>query len=266
VAVLAPIDSSPFALAVAELARREAGIELAGLLVRRIVSPARLRTEFRRDGVRLLRKVWRQLVVGRGPVEPGERGFHEVVTELGLAGSSLVRLARRHGVAYRKVADFNAPRALAFLRAVRPDLAVFTGGGLVRRPLLEACGRALLNPHMGILPAYRGIDVVEWPFLEGRQAHPELGITLHLIDPGIDTGPIVTSRRVPIQRGDTLERLRTRYEPVMVDLLLEGIRLGRDGRLAPTPQDPAAGRQYFALHPRLYAEARRRLARLAASA
>jgi folate-dependent phosphoribosylglycinamide formyltransferase PurN len=263
--VLAPIDSSPFALAVAELARREPGVELAGILVRRILSPARLRAELRRDGVRLLRKIWSQLVVGGAPAGPRERGFREVVAELGLSERSLARFARRHRVPYRRVADHNTPEAVAFLHAVRPGIAVFTGGGLVRTPLLEVCGQGLLNPHMGMLPAYRGMDVVEWPLLEGREASPGLGVTLHLIDARIDAGPIVTARRVPIRRGDSMERLRTRYEPVMVELLLEGLRLARDGRLTPAAQDPGAGRQYYVLHPRLYAEARRRLAAIADS-
>jgi len=57
-----------------------------------------------------------------------------------------------------------------------------------------------------------------------------------------------------------MERLRKRFEPAMVSLMLEGIRLVRDDALRLRPQKEAEGRQYYVMHPRLYGEARRRLA------
>jgi folate-dependent phosphoribosylglycinamide formyltransferase PurN len=267
VVVLAPVDSSPFALAVAELSRREPGMELAGIVVRRILDLQRLRSELRRDGVRLLRKAWRKLVIQAAVEEgsgPHERGFYDVVEELGLERRSLRTFAERHAVPYHKVADHNDPEAVDLVRRLAPDVVAFTGGGLIRGPLLEAAGQGILNAHMGILPRYRGMDVVEWPLLEDRPG--SLGVTLHFIDRGLDTGPIVATRRVPIRAGDGIERLRTRFEPVMVDLMLEGMRQLRDGTLAAVPQQPRAGRQYFLMHPRLYDRVRIRLASLSASA
>jgi methionyl-tRNA formyltransferase len=116
---------------------------------------------------------------------------------------------------------------------------------------------------MGLLPRYRGMDVVEWPILEGRN---EVGVTLHFMDRGVDTGPILTTRNVPIRAGDGMEALRTRFEPVMVDIMLEGIRGVRDDALPPAAQRPEDGRQYFVLHPRLYERARRRLADVSSQA
>jgi folate-dependent phosphoribosylglycinamide formyltransferase PurN len=264
VIVLAPIVTSPFALATAELVRREPGVKLSGVVVREHLNVARLRSELRRDGVRLVRKAWRRLVLGRSPAAAGdERGFHEIVGELAIGTGSLVDWARRHGVDCLRAAEHNHPEAIAFVRERRPDVVAFTGGGLVRRPLLEVSGRGVFNTHMGVLPPYRGMDVVEWPLLERREASVGLGVTLHFMDPGVDTGPIVAVRRVPIRPGDTMERLRTRFEPVMLELLLEGIRALRDGRLEATPQARDAGRQYFVLHPRLYERARARLAAVA---
>jgi folate-dependent phosphoribosylglycinamide formyltransferase PurN len=269
VVVLAPVDSSPFALAAAELSRREPGMELAGIVVRRILDLQRLRSELRRDGVRLLRKAWRKLVIQAAVEEgsgPHERGFYDVVEELGLERRSLRAFAERHAVPYLKVADHNDPTAVDFVRRLAPDVVAFTGGGLIRGPLLEAAGQGILNAHMGILPTYRGMDVVEWPILEERHDDVGIGVTLHFIDTGVDTGPIVATRRVPLRAGDGIERLRTRFEPVMVDLLLEGMRQVRDGTLAALPQEPRAGRQYFLMHPRLYERVRIRLASLSASA
>jgi methionyl-tRNA formyltransferase len=195
----------------------------------------------------------------------GERGFYDVVRELGIERRSLAAWAERHGVRHRVVVDHNEPLCLEFLREQRPEIVAFTGGGLIRGSVLAAAGLGVLNAHMGILPAYRGMDVVEWPILERNESTVGLGVTLHLMDPGVDTGPIIARFPVRIAAGDSMERLRTRYEPAMIAALLEGVRRARDGRLDPEPQHASDGRQYFALHPRMYALARSRLAALAST-
>lgn len=264
VALLAPIDASPFALAVAELCDREPGVELSGIVVRRIVDLRRLRSELRLEGMRMVRKVWRKLGARQGaPGARGERGFDEVVGELGVAPRSLAAFARRRGIPHRRVSDHNSDEAIGLLRRLSPDVVVYTGGGLIRAPLLEMPRHGILNAHMGVLPAYRGLDTVEWPLLEGRAEAVDLGVTLHLMDAGVDTGPVVDVWHVPIRAGDTLERLRRRFEPVMVEAMLEGLRRIRDGRCRPVPQEPRSGRQYYLMHRRLEARARGRLAALA---
>jgi len=263
VAVLAPVDNSPFALAVAERCRRERGVEVVAVIVREIINWKRLRGELRRDGIRLVRKAWRKLVL-RAPARSAgdEPSAYDIVQDLRIPDRSLAHWARRHGVAFLGVSDHNDPEAIDRLRRSQPDVVAFTGGGLVRSGLLEVSGRGIFNTHMGILPPYRGMDVVEWPLLENRLETVGLGVTLHFMDPGVDTGPILAVHRVPLRPGDTIERLRTRFESVMIDAMLDGVCAARDDRLAPRPQAPADGRQYFILHPRLYEAVRRRLAQL----
>ena len=262
VVVLAPIDNSPFALATLERARREPGVEIAGVVVRSHLQLARVRSELRRDGVRLLRKAWRKLVL-ESSEDRTERGFYAIVEELAPARRTLRGFAAAHGIPHLPVSDPNTDEAVAWVRQRAPDVVAFTGGGLVRAPLLEASGQGILNAHMGLLPPYRGMDVVEWPLLEGQHERIGLGVTLHFMDRGVDTGPIVARYPVAIRPGDGIERLRTRFEPVMVDALLDGIRRVRDGALVAEPQAPKAGRQYFVLHPRLYGRARAVLASVA---
>jgi len=266
VAVLAPIHNSPHARVVCNRCLREPGVELAAVICRRILDAARIRSELRRDGIRLVRKVYRKLLLGDDPSDlRGERGFRDLAEEERLGGVHLPALARRSGVRFLKVRDHNDPAAVALLKDVRPDVVAFTGGGIIRRPVLEAAGLGVFNAHMGILPPYRGMDVVEWPILEAREGEASLGVTLHFMAEGIDTGPIALVRRVPVRAGDTMERLRRRYEPVMADIMLDGIRAVRDGTLELRPQAEHEGRQYFSLHPRLYAAARGRLVRLSVS-
>ena len=264
VVILASIVNSPFSRSVSAMCQQEEGIELAGIICRRVLNLARLRSELRRDGVRLVRKAWRKLVLtATDDSAPGEEGFHDLAARAGVADQSLSDFARRHGIPFHSVKDHNDRKAIAALESMRPDVVAFTGGGIIRKSLLEAAGRGVFNTHMGPLPDYRGMDVVEWPILEGRHRDPGLGVTLHFMDRGIDTGPIVRTERVPIRPGDSMERLRKRFEPAMVSLMLEGIRLVRDDAVSLRSQTEAEGRQYYVMHPRLYAETRRRLAVLA---
>ena len=265
VVVLSPVDTSPFTRLVAKFCLEEPGIELAGIVVRKILNPSRLRSELRRDGIRLVRKAWKKLVLG-GDVRDssaGETGFYELTVERRLEGVTASGFAKEHGVPFVKVGDHNDDASLSFLQRARPDVVAFTGGGIIRAPLLEASGRGIFNTHMGVLPPYRGNDVVEWPIVEGRVDDVGLGVTLHFMARGIDTGPIAMIRSVPIRPGDTMERLRKRFEPVMLGILEDGLRAARDDGLELREQAPADGRQYFIMHPRFYDVARRELAKRA---
>lgn len=265
VLVLSPVDSSPFSKLAIHLVHREPGLELVGVVVRTILNADRLRAELKRDGVRLVRKAWKKLVLG-GDVRDSSRdepGFFELAREHGLEGRSVSALARSLGVPVVKAKDHNDPRAVDFVSRLRPDAIAFTGGGILRAPLLEASGRGVLNTHMGILPPYRGNDVVEWPIVEDRAESVGLGVSVHFMEKGLDTGPIANFQRVAVKPGDTMERLRKRFEPAMLQGLLEALRALRDDRLELRPQRLDEGRQYFVMHPRFYEVARAKLARLA---
>ena len=262
VVVLSPVESSPFSKLAVKLLHEEPGLEVAGVVVRKILNAARLRVELKRDGVRLVRKAWKKLVLG-GDVQDsskGEEGFFELADRHDLHGSSVSQLARSLGIPVLKCADHNDPEAVAFLEQCRPRAVAFTGGGILRKPLLAAAGDGVFNTHMGILPPYRGTDVVEWPIVEDRVDSVGLGVTVHFMAAGLDTGPIANFQRVEVRPGDTMERLRKRFEPAMLDGLLQALRDLRDGSLSLEPQELAAGRQYFVMHPRMYDVARRKLA------
>ncbi len=70
--------------------------------------------------------------------------------------------------------------------------------------MLEMPTLGTLNAHPGLLPRYRGVDVVAWAVLNGDP----VGVSVHLVDAGIDTGRICRTRELPIHRGDTLEEVK----------------------------------------------------------
>ncbi|HYJ45645.1 MAG TPA: formyltransferase family protein, partial [Pyrinomonadaceae bacterium] len=82
------------------------------------------------------------------------------------------------------------PQTLARLKQLELDVGLHKAGVIYRDETINAFRLGILNPHIGILPGYRGRSVMEWALVEGGPT----GITVFFIDSGIDTGPRIVLR------------------------------------------------------------------------
>jgi len=141
--------------------------------------------------------------------------------------------------------------AIRAVRALEPDVAIHAGAGILRSEILAVPRLGTLNAHMGILPRQRGMNVSEWARLLGEP----VGCSVHLIDPGIDTGEIVCCRTVPIAGARSIAELRALVNEAQIALLGEVVRyVCETGKLPPRrAQRAEEGRQYFVMHPELRA-------------
>jgi phosphoribosylglycinamide formyltransferase-1 len=80
---------------------------------------------------------------------------------------------------------------------------------LVKRPLLDAFPSRILNIHPSLLPAFPGLDAWKQAVEAGAG---ESGVTVHVVDSGMDTGPILAQEVVPVLSGDTAESLHARIQ------------------------------------------------------
>jgi len=156
------------------------------------------------------------------------------------------------------VASHNSPACVELCRSLQPDLIILRGCGIIRKPLLDAARIGVINGHYAELPRYRGVDVTEWAALHGDP----IAVSVHFVSEGVDSGAILDSRRVPVERGDTVELLREKSASVAADLFLAVLRALETGAAKPRPQGAAEGRQYFRMHPRLRRLANERLKRI----
>jgi len=252
VVVLAPIDNSLYARLVCFKLRQESDVQLAGIVVRSPWNLNRFISEFNRDGVRLLRKVFDKGIRGdRRFVESAEENLARLAEVWDLPFKSLRNLAAEYNIPFLVVSDHNHKKSEEFLNQVLPDLIVFTGGGLIRENILSIPSNGIINCHTGILPQYRGMDVVEWTAAENQMDDVGFGATLHLMDKGVDTGPILKSVRIDLGNAKSFEQIREKLEVKMVELMLEGVRRFRDHMITRTNQGEQDGRQYYVMHPRL---------------
>lgn len=109
----------------------------------------------------------------------------------------------------RKVILFQRPldhaATLAKLKRLRLDIGLHKAGSIYRQPTIDCFRLGILNPHIGLLPGYRGRNVMEWSLLEGQP----VGITVFFIDAGIDTGErIVLREEVDISHCRSLAEAR----------------------------------------------------------
>jgi methionyl-tRNA formyltransferase len=153
------------------------------------------------------------------------------------------------------VQDVNGKECRRVLQTLQADLMILAGTPVIRAAILEVPRLGTLNVHQGMLPRFRGMNVIEWAVLEG---YPPT-ISVHFVDAGLDTGDIIATEPVPVLTGDTLTTVRMRASVQQIDLLARTVSAALSGPLPRLPQHAKEGRQYFTMHPRLRAIAERRL-------
>lgn len=167
---------------------------------------------------------------------------------------SLNDVARHFKFPVVKCVDQNSPKAIAQLRRWSADVAIFAGGNILREETLKTLRLGVLNSHLAMLPEIRGMSSPEWSLLCGVR----LGITIHFMDQGIDTGPILLRREFTAPREcDSLIDLRNRMIAEGIELIVETVSALDQGTISPVPQvdSQQSGRerdsQFFVMHERL---------------
>jgi len=109
----------------------------------------------------------------------------------------------------------------ARLKAAGVELVCLAGFlRLVKRPLLEAYPSRILNIHPALLPAFPGLEAWQQALDAGAT---ETGCTVHLVDEGMDTGPVVLQASLPILPADTPATLHARIQVLEHRLYPEAI-------------------------------------------
>jgi len=251
VVIFSPSQYSLYTLSVAEMLHRQ-DVQVAAIFTRRLLSPQRFLSEYSRDGKRLLQKIWKKLVLrGRAYVPQEYETIASFMQREGIHFKNIGQLHERYAIPVVFCKDLNDPVVVQGLEKIQPDLVVFTGGGLLRKDVLARSGQGVLNCHMGVLPGYRGRDVVEWPLVEGQ--FDCVGLTVHFMDEGVDTGDILRIRPTLPRPGESRAQLRERLEGVMCSLIVDTCQDVLDRSIQRQPQKPSDGKQYFFMHPRLIA-------------
>jgi folate-dependent phosphoribosylglycinamide formyltransferase PurN len=120
------------------------------------------------------------------------------------------------------------------IRQVRPDILLVFGTGLLQEGLIAAFPDRIFNIHLGLSPYYRGAGTNFWPLVNGEPEY--CGATIHYLDAGVDTGPIIAHVRPPIDAGDGPHDIGNRTIVAAADALADAVELRARGRVRGVPQ------------------------------
>lgn len=145
------------------------------------------------------------------------------------------RVALEHQLPVLQPARLREPESLAPIRALEPELIVVAAyGQILPHELLELPAHGSLNVHASLLPRWRGASPIQAALLAGD---PETGVTIMLMDAGLDTGPILSQRSTPIPAESTAGSLSAKLADLGAELLIDTIPGYLAGELRPQPQD-----------------------------
>jgi methionyl-tRNA formyltransferase len=149
--------------------------------------------------------------------------------------------ANRHGLPVLQPVRAKDSSFIEQMAALAPDLGVVAAyGQILSKALLDTPRFGCVNVHTSLLPKYRGAAPIQWAILNGDAV---TGVTIMQMDPGLDTGPILSQAETPISPEDTAQSLHDRLAQMGADLLIQTIPAFVSGRIVPEPQ-PASGSSY----------------------
>lgn len=177
---------------------------------------------------RLLEAGHRVVGVYTRPDKPAGRGRRLVPQPVKL-------YAQRHAIPVFQPPSLRKAEVITALASLEPEAIVVAAyGRILPAEVLELPPKGLVNIHPSLLPRHRGPSPVVTALLEGDEIG---GITLMLMDEGIDTGPILAQRQISILPQDTASLLTERLFHEGAELLVETLPALEAGRVTPTPQD-----------------------------
>lgn len=176
----------------------------------------------------LLRSPYHVLAVYTQPDKPMGRGRE-------VAWSPVKKLAGEHEIPIIQPKTLKSMEVVKELASFKPELIIVAAfGHILPEEVLSLPKFGCLNVHPSLLPRHRGPSPIAASILQGDQL---TGVTLILMDEGMDTGPILAQRRVSISPEDTTGSLTEKLAELGAGLLLETLPKWLDGELKPQAQD-----------------------------
>lgn len=152
-----------------------------------------------------------------------------------LRPSPVKQVAIEAGIPVFQPKRLRNPEAVEELKKWDADFHVVVAfGQILPRAVLDLPKIAPINIHGSLLPRWRGAAPIHAAI---RAGDSETGITIMIIDAGLDTGPMLTKRAIPIENGETAQTLHDKLSQIGAELLIETLPKVISGEVQPQPQD-----------------------------
>lgn len=152
----------------------------------------------------------------------------------GVTVSPVKAVALESGVPIFQPHKIRRPEAIAELKQMIPDLYIVAAfGQILPQTVLDIPPHGSVNIHASLLPRWRGAAPIHAAV---RAGDAESGVTIMKMDAGLDTGPMIRARAIPIESGETGQSLHDKLAQLGADLLIETLPGYLDGSLVPVAQ------------------------------
>jgi methionyl-tRNA formyltransferase len=128
-----------------------------------------------------------------------------------------------------RVKSVNSEETIDLLKKLNPDLVIVNGTRIISGKVLSAIEAPFVNTHMGITPRYRGVHGGYWALAKGDSEN--CGITVHLVDQGIDTGGVLYQGRIQIEPQDNFNTYPIHKIAKAIPLMKAVLRDVRENKL-----------------------------------
>jgi folate-dependent phosphoribosylglycinamide formyltransferase PurN len=142
----------------------------------------------------------------------------------------------------QRVSSVNSAETINTIRALSPRVIIVNGTRIIGRKVLESIPTTFLNTHAGITPKYRGAHGAYWALLNDDPDH--CGVTIHIVDPGIDTGSIVGQAKIAPTPEDSFVTYPYLQLAAALPLLVDSVQNALEGKLTTKPAEGETGVWY----------------------
>lgn len=149
-----------------------------------------------------------------------------------------------------RVPSVNSSEARRALANLSPAVVVVSGTRIIARETLSAVDVPFINMHTGITPQYRGVHGAYWALVEG--AATLVGTTIHVVDAGVDTGPVIAQTTFNVSSKDSIATYGYLHVAEGLPALVEAVRHAQRGTLQPRAPISAAPSRVWS-HPTIWA-------------
>lgn len=166
---------------------------------------------------------------------------------------------KRYGLRYVKVSKISSPECEEILKTEKPNLIALGGtASIVKDYIFSIPPWGTLCAHPGLLPYVRGAASPAWSIYKDIQ----VGCSCIIIDKGIDSGPILKTKIVPVYRGETYDQIVERNIFYCGEIMAEVLAMFKEkqGPIPGEPQDLVAGETYKVMAPELVEVVKAKLA------
>lgn len=138
--------------------------------------------------------------------------------------------------------SINHEDSLRRLKRYRPDVIVsIAANQIFKKALLSLAPKGCINLHTGMLPKYRGLMPTFWALKNGEKI---IGVSVFLMDEGIDSGPILVQKKLEIKKNDTLDSVIRKSKRIGMDAIIEALEKLRNNNIDFLENNPCEATYY----------------------